>query len=210
MNASLTISGQLGGRSEFDDYRQSNKIKSARFLYDRDERGSFSPVRPFGLGAFMPGETGSFTIGISPIERQCKLIKHENSQLEYKYSGRIEKKRFAGLPIYCGFNAREKFDQDGHLIEAVVDYASGAPEQMLRLTDNSVYSFAGKKRVRTVLEPTHKLLVTVVDEYAAVFVSDHNGYVLADSISLKGSCKLMKLFPDLHHECLARQARHVG
>jgi len=210
MNASLTISGQLGGRSDFDDYRQSNKIKSARFLYDRDERGSYSPVRPFGLGALMPGETGTFTIGNFPVERSCKLIKHENLHFEYKYSGRIEKKRFAGLPIYCGFNAREKFDELGNLIESVVDYTGSAPEQFIRLADNSVYCFTGKKRVRTVLEPKAKFLVTIIDDFAAVFISDSNGYIVADSISLKGSCKLMKLYPDLHHECLARQARQVG
>ena len=97
MNASLTISGQLGARSDFDDYRQANKIKSARFLYDRDERGSFSSVRPFGLGAFMPGETGNFTIGNRPLERNCKEKKLDNSYCEYKYSGRIEKKTFCRI-----------------------------------------------------------------------------------------------------------------
>jgi hypothetical protein len=210
MNASLTISGQLSGRSDFDDYRQANKIKSARFLYDRDERGSFSPVRPLGLGAFMPGEAGTFTIGNFPVDRNSKMIRHENAHCEYKYSGRIEKKRFAGLPICCSFNAREKFDEHGGLVESVVDYGAGAPEQFLRLADNSLFCVSGKKRIRTSLEPVHKLLVTVVDDFACVFVSDSNGYVHADSISLKGSCKLMKLYPDLHHECLARQARHVG
>jgi hypothetical protein len=206
----LTISGQLGGRSDFDDYRQANKIKSARFLYDRDERGSFSPVRPFGLGSFMPGETGTFTIGHLPVERSCKVKKLENSHCEYKYSGRIEKKRFAGLTFYCGFNAVERFDQNGQLVEATIDYPSGAPTQSLRLADNSVHSFDVKKRVRTMLEPHQQLLVTVIDEYAAVFVTDSNGYIIGDSISLKGSVKLMKLYPDLHHECLARQARQVG
>jgi len=210
MNASLTISGQLGGRSDFDDYRQANKIKSARFLFDRDERGSYCPVRPLGLGAFMPGETGSFTIGNLPIERAGKLFKHENLHREYKYSGRFEKKRSAGLTFYCGFNAVEKFDEVGQLIEATIDYSSGAPTQHFRLADNTSYAYDVKKRVRTVLEPTQQLLVTVVDEYAAVFVTDANGYVLADSISLKGSVRLMKLYPNLHHECLARQARHVG
>jgi hypothetical protein len=210
MNASLTISGQLSARSDFDDYRQANKIKSARFMYDRDERGSFSPVRPFGLGAFMPGETGTFTIGDFPIERSCKLQKQENLHCEYKYSGRIEKKRFAGLTFYCAFNAVEKFDESGNLVESVIDYASAAPAQFLRLADNSVYCINVKKRVRTSLEPTKQFLVTVIDDFAAVFVTDGNGYIIADSISLKGSCKLMKLYPDLHHECLARQARQVG
>ena len=114
------------------------------------------------------------------------------------------------MTFYCSFNASEKFDEEGNVVEATIDYSSGAPAQFLRLADNSVYCFNGKKRVRTVLEPTHKLLVTVIDDYAAVFVTDENGYIMADSISLKGSCKLMKLYPDLHQECLARHARQVG
>lgn len=210
MNASLTISGQNGVRSDFDDYRQANKIKSTRFLYDRDEKGSFCPVRPLGLGAFMPGETGSFTIGNLPLERSCKENKLDNLYREYKYSGRFEKKKFAGISFYCGFNAVERFDECGNLVEATIDYASAAPVQHFRLADHSSFAYEVKKRVRTVLEPTQKLLVTVVDDYAAVFVTDSNGYIMADSISLKGSVRLMKLYPNLHQECLARQARQVG
>jgi len=210
MNPSMTTSGQLGARSDFDDYRQANKVKSARFLFDRDERGSFSPVRPFGLGAFLPGEAGTFTIGNYPIERTCKLTKHDNLHHEYRYTGRIEKKKFAGLTFYCGFTAVEKFDECGHLIEASIEYASGAPAQYLRLADNAAYMFEVKKRMRTLLEPARKLLITVIDEYATVFVTDANGYTIADSVSLKGSVKLMKLYPDLHHLCLAHQARQVG
>jgi hypothetical protein len=210
MNASMTLSGQLGDRSVFDDYKQANKIKSARFLYDRDERGSYSPVRPFGLGAFLPGESGTFTTANLPLERSCKINKKENLHLEFKYSGKIEKKRFAGLPFYCGFNAVECFDQDGQLVESTVEYASVAPAQYFRLTDNSIHRIDAQKRVRTVLEPNKKLLVTVVDDFAAVFVSDENGYVVADSVSLKGSCKLMSLYADLHHACLARHARKVS
>ncbi|MBU6454981.1 MAG: hypothetical protein KGS72_24640 [Cyanobacteria bacterium REEB67] len=210
MNASMTLSGQLGDRSAFDDYKQANKIKSARFLYDRDERGSYSPVRPFGLGAFLPGESGTFATATLPLERSCKIAKKENQHCEFKYNGRIEKRRFAGLPFYCGFNAVESFDQDGQLIESTVEYSSAAPPQFFRLADNSVHRIEAQKRVRTVLEPNKKLLVTVVDDYAAVFVSDENGYVIADSVSLKGSCKLMSLYPDLHHACLARHAHKVS
>jgi len=209
MNASMTISGQLSERTDFDDYRQANKIKSARFLYDRDDKGSFSPVRPIGLGALMPGEAGSFTIGNLPVERTSKLSKQDNPQCQYKYSGRIERKRFAGLTFHWTFTAAEKFDAEGNLIEATIEYPSGAPTQYLRLADQSSYCCEAKKKVRTVLEPKQALLVTVIDDYAAVFVSDSNGYVIADSLSLKGSVKLMQLYPHLHQECLARQARTV-
>jgi hypothetical protein len=211
MNASMTLSGQLGDRSQFDDYKQANKIKSARFLYDRDEKGSYSPVRPLGLSTLITGESGQFAGQVTGLfERTSKVTRKENEHCEYSYTGRFEKKKFAGISFYCNFTAVEKFDHEGQVLESTVEYSCAAPAQSFRLADDSVHKVEAQKRVRTVYEPVQQLLVTIVDDFQVVFVSDYNGYVVADSVSFKGSCKLMKLYPDLHHACLSRHVQRAG
>jgi hypothetical protein len=167
-------------------------------MFEPDERGAFSPTRPLGLGQMADSPL---------VDRKTNEAVNQDGSVEYRYSGKIERTRLAWLPLYSDFTAIERFSADGNLIESRIEYSRKCPAHAFRLADGTTESLTLAQGARTSYDPVQKLLVSIIDQYDAVFVSTQSGHVIADSISFKGSLKLMELYPALYQGQLERFSR---
>lgn len=180
------------------NFKLGNQLKTSRRMFEPDERGAFSPTRPLGLGQ----------LPTSPlVDRKVEEEVAEDGGIEFRYSGKIERTKFSWLPLYSDFTAIERFDRDGNLIESRIEYSRKCPAHAFRLADGTTEKLPLAQGARTSFDPVQKFLVTIIDQYDAVFVSTQSGHVIADSISFKGSLKLMDLYPALYQGQLDRFLR---